>query len=176
VYLSMLISRAEKRGLMDSIFIGYKVIPEDELEEEEKARGGGTGIVTSSERRSSPRAWQPGTCRRWRGRPCHRSLATRSAGSPGGGPVGRRHAGFELASPHLGIPALLVVDAVDAASRPARCSVSKARRWTEFARKGERSSARIRGPDGSDASVGRLARRRSSYSAFSRCRRSGLRI
>ncbi len=36
VHLAMLISRVEKRGLMDSIFIGYKVIPEGELEEEEK--------------------------------------------------------------------------------------------------------------------------------------------
>jgi Ni/Fe-hydrogenase 1 B-type cytochrome subunit len=36
VHLCMLISRVEKRGLMDSIFIGYKVIPEDELAEEEK--------------------------------------------------------------------------------------------------------------------------------------------
>jgi Ni/Fe-hydrogenase 1 B-type cytochrome subunit len=36
VHLSMLISREEKRGLMDSIFIGYKVIPVDELSEEEK--------------------------------------------------------------------------------------------------------------------------------------------
>ena len=36
VHLCMLISREEKRGLMDSIFIGYKVIPVDELEEEEK--------------------------------------------------------------------------------------------------------------------------------------------
>jgi Ni/Fe-hydrogenase 1 B-type cytochrome subunit len=36
VHLCMLISREEKRGLMDSIFIGYKVIPADELEEEEK--------------------------------------------------------------------------------------------------------------------------------------------
>jgi len=36
VHLCMLISREEKRGLMDSIFIGYKVIPEDELAEEEK--------------------------------------------------------------------------------------------------------------------------------------------
>jgi Ni/Fe-hydrogenase 1 B-type cytochrome subunit len=36
VHLCMLISRTEKRGLMDSIFIGYKVIPEEELEEEEK--------------------------------------------------------------------------------------------------------------------------------------------
>lgn len=31
VHLCMLISREEKRGLMDSIFIGYKVIPQDEL-------------------------------------------------------------------------------------------------------------------------------------------------
>lgn len=36
VHLCMLISRVEKRGLMDSIFIGYKVIPEHELQEEEK--------------------------------------------------------------------------------------------------------------------------------------------
>jgi Ni/Fe-hydrogenase 1 B-type cytochrome subunit len=36
VHLCMLISREEKRGLMDSIFIGYKVIPADELAEEEK--------------------------------------------------------------------------------------------------------------------------------------------
>jgi len=36
VHLGMLISREEKRGLMDSIFIGYKVIPEKEVEEEEK--------------------------------------------------------------------------------------------------------------------------------------------
>ncbi len=36
VHLSMLISREEKRGLMDSIFIGYKVVPVDELNEEEK--------------------------------------------------------------------------------------------------------------------------------------------
>lgn len=36
VHLAMLISREEKRGLMDSIFIGYKVIPTAELEEEEK--------------------------------------------------------------------------------------------------------------------------------------------
>ncbi|HEV8041460.1 MAG TPA: Ni/Fe-hydrogenase, b-type cytochrome subunit [Bryobacteraceae bacterium] len=34
VHLSMLVSRAEKRGLMDSIFIGYKIIPVDEIEEE----------------------------------------------------------------------------------------------------------------------------------------------
>jgi len=36
VHLCLLISREEKRGLMDSIFIGYKVIPEDELQEEER--------------------------------------------------------------------------------------------------------------------------------------------
>lgn len=36
VHLSMLISAREKRGLMDSIFIGYKVIPKVEIEEEEK--------------------------------------------------------------------------------------------------------------------------------------------
>jgi len=36
VHLCMLISREEKRGLMDSIFIGYKVIPADELQEEER--------------------------------------------------------------------------------------------------------------------------------------------
>jgi Ni/Fe-hydrogenase 1 B-type cytochrome subunit len=35
VHLCMLISREEKRGLMDSIFIGYKVIPEDEIQVEE---------------------------------------------------------------------------------------------------------------------------------------------
>jgi len=36
VHLCMLISREEKRGLMDSIFIGYKVIPTEEIEEEER--------------------------------------------------------------------------------------------------------------------------------------------
>jgi Ni/Fe-hydrogenase 1 B-type cytochrome subunit len=36
VHLCMLISREEKRGLMDSIFIGYKVIPTNELEEAER--------------------------------------------------------------------------------------------------------------------------------------------
>lgn len=35
VHLAMLISREEKRGLMDSIFIGYKVIPVRELDEAE---------------------------------------------------------------------------------------------------------------------------------------------
>jgi hypothetical protein len=32
----MLISREEKHGLMDSIFIGYKVIPAEELEHDDK--------------------------------------------------------------------------------------------------------------------------------------------
>jgi Ni/Fe-hydrogenase 1 B-type cytochrome subunit len=36
VHLAMLISREEKHGLMDSIFIGYKVIPVEELEEDDK--------------------------------------------------------------------------------------------------------------------------------------------
>ncbi len=36
VHLGMLISREEKHGLMDSIFIGYKVIPVDELAEDDK--------------------------------------------------------------------------------------------------------------------------------------------
>lgn len=36
VHLCMLISREEKRGLMDSIFIGYKVIPVEEIKAEEK--------------------------------------------------------------------------------------------------------------------------------------------
>jgi len=36
VHLAMLISREEKHGLMDSIFIGYKVIPTDELEAAER--------------------------------------------------------------------------------------------------------------------------------------------
>jgi len=35
VHLCMLVSREEKRGLMDSIFIGYKVIPVEEIEKEE---------------------------------------------------------------------------------------------------------------------------------------------
>lgn len=39
VHLSMLVSREEKKGLMDSIFIGYKVIPVKELEEDEKRAG-----------------------------------------------------------------------------------------------------------------------------------------
>jgi Ni/Fe-hydrogenase 1 B-type cytochrome subunit len=36
VHLCLLISREEKRGLMDSIFIGYKLIPKTEIEEDEK--------------------------------------------------------------------------------------------------------------------------------------------
>jgi Ni/Fe-hydrogenase 1 B-type cytochrome subunit len=36
VHLSMLDSRAEKHGLLDSIFTGYKVVPVDELDEAEK--------------------------------------------------------------------------------------------------------------------------------------------
>jgi Ni/Fe-hydrogenase 1 B-type cytochrome subunit len=40
VHLCMLISREEKRGLMDSIFIGYKVVPAAELaEDDEQSRG-----------------------------------------------------------------------------------------------------------------------------------------
>ena len=37
VHLCLLVSRAEKRGLMDSIFTGYKVIPVDEIEEDDRA-------------------------------------------------------------------------------------------------------------------------------------------
>lgn len=36
VHLAMLVSRVEKKGLMDSIFIGYKVIPEPDLKEDEE--------------------------------------------------------------------------------------------------------------------------------------------
>ena len=36
VHLAMLVSRVEKKGLMDSIFIGYKVIPEEDLKEDEE--------------------------------------------------------------------------------------------------------------------------------------------
>jgi Ni/Fe-hydrogenase 1 B-type cytochrome subunit len=36
VYLSLLVSRVETRGLMDSIFIGYKVVPVAEIEKEIK--------------------------------------------------------------------------------------------------------------------------------------------
>jgi Ni/Fe-hydrogenase 1 B-type cytochrome subunit len=34
IHISMLVSRFEKKGLMDSIFMGYKVIPEREVEQE----------------------------------------------------------------------------------------------------------------------------------------------
>lgn len=37
VHLAILISRAEKRGLMDSIFIGWKVVPAGELQKEVEA-------------------------------------------------------------------------------------------------------------------------------------------
>jgi Ni/Fe-hydrogenase 1 B-type cytochrome subunit len=36
VHLAMLVSGVEKKGLMDSIFIGYKVIPEKDLKEDEE--------------------------------------------------------------------------------------------------------------------------------------------
>jgi Ni/Fe-hydrogenase 1 B-type cytochrome subunit len=36
VHLCMLISREEKRGLVDSIFTGYKIIPDEEIEEAER--------------------------------------------------------------------------------------------------------------------------------------------
>ena len=36
VHLCLIVSSAEKRGLMDSIFTGYKIIPVDELEEDDK--------------------------------------------------------------------------------------------------------------------------------------------
>jgi Ni/Fe-hydrogenase 1 B-type cytochrome subunit len=35
VHLALLVSSAEKRGLMDSIFTGYKIVPVDELEEDD---------------------------------------------------------------------------------------------------------------------------------------------
>jgi len=34
VYMSLLVSRVEKRGLMDSIYIGYKIVPVNEIEKE----------------------------------------------------------------------------------------------------------------------------------------------
>ena len=37
VHLCLVVSSAEKRGLMDSIFTGYKIIPVDELEEDDRA-------------------------------------------------------------------------------------------------------------------------------------------
>jgi len=36
VHLCLIVSRAEKRGLFDSIFTGYKIIPVDELEEDDR--------------------------------------------------------------------------------------------------------------------------------------------
>jgi Ni,Fe-hydrogenase I cytochrome b subunit len=36
VHLCLIVSSAEKRGLLDSIFTGYKVIPVDELEEDDR--------------------------------------------------------------------------------------------------------------------------------------------
>ncbi len=36
VHLSMIVSSAEKHGLMDSIFTGYKIVPADELEEDDR--------------------------------------------------------------------------------------------------------------------------------------------
>jgi Ni/Fe-hydrogenase 1 B-type cytochrome subunit len=36
VHLCLIVSAAEKRGLMDSIFTGYKIIPVDELEEDDR--------------------------------------------------------------------------------------------------------------------------------------------
>jgi len=37
VHLCLIVSSAEKRGLLDSIFTGYKIIPVDELEEDDRA-------------------------------------------------------------------------------------------------------------------------------------------
>ena len=36
VHMCLIVSRAEKRGLFDSIFTGYKIIPVDELEEDDR--------------------------------------------------------------------------------------------------------------------------------------------
>jgi Ni/Fe-hydrogenase 1 B-type cytochrome subunit len=36
VHLCLIVSSAEKRGLMDSIFTGYKIVPVDELDEDDK--------------------------------------------------------------------------------------------------------------------------------------------
>jgi len=36
IHLSLTVSRAEKRGLLDSIFTGYKIVPVDELEEDDR--------------------------------------------------------------------------------------------------------------------------------------------
>jgi len=37
VHLCLIVSSAEKRGLLDSIFTGYKIVPVDELEEDDRA-------------------------------------------------------------------------------------------------------------------------------------------
>lgn len=37
VHLSLIVSSAEKRGLLDSIFTGYKIVPVDELDEDDRA-------------------------------------------------------------------------------------------------------------------------------------------
>ncbi len=37
VHMCLIVSSAEKRGLLDSIFTGYKVVPVDELEEDDRA-------------------------------------------------------------------------------------------------------------------------------------------
>lgn len=47
VHLCLIVSSAEKRGLLDSIFTGYKIIPVDELEEDDRTAieaGAGKGI------------------------------------------------------------------------------------------------------------------------------------
>jgi len=36
VHLCLIVSSAEKRGLLDSIFTGYKIIPVDELDEDDR--------------------------------------------------------------------------------------------------------------------------------------------
>jgi predicted transcriptional regulator of viral defense system len=37
VHLCLVVSSAEKRGLIDSIFTGYKIIPVEELGEDDRA-------------------------------------------------------------------------------------------------------------------------------------------
>jgi predicted transcriptional regulator of viral defense system len=37
VHLCLIVSSAEKRGLLDSIFTGYKIVPMDELGEDDRA-------------------------------------------------------------------------------------------------------------------------------------------
>lgn len=47
VHLCLVVSSAEKRGLLDSIFTGYKIVPVDELEEDDRKAieaGAGKGI------------------------------------------------------------------------------------------------------------------------------------